>query len=853
MTSNQPLKREPAPLYRRGRSDAASGSQNDTSAVFAEHLTEAAFDSLRTTDEAADLRLQRLKWCFGPAIGVSADITERKHAQEALRRLSAIIDSSGDAIVGKTIDGTIISWNRGAENLYGYSADEVIGHDAGMLAPDAFKDELADVLRRVALGETVERLETTRRHKEGALIDISFAVSPVYDQAGAVVGCLAITRDITARAEAQRALQHQAVHDALTGLPNRVLLADRLTQALSRARRQHQRVAVLFLDLDGFKHVNDGLGHLAGDELLVEVARRLAGCVRSDDTLARFGGDEFAIVCEVASTEVATRFGNRLLKALQPPFPLRGMDMFVSASIGLVVADPDAEPDELLQDADVAMYRAKERGRSRMELFDDELRDRASLTLQSSTALRGALERGELRVFYQPILNLDDNRPLAVEALLRWQHPERGLVSPDEFIPLAEDTGMIVPIGRWVLQQALRDRAGWEAELPEQAPIRLAVNLSARQLSEPALVDDITATLRDHGTDPSSLILEVTESVLMQDPGSLLTLNTIHDLGIALHVDDFGTGYSSLAYLKTLPVDALKIDRAFVDGIATNADDRAIVTAVLALARALTLEVVAEGVETPKQLSILRELGCDFAQGFLFARPLPYDEFLTWLRTRKRRAPRVGLPHRVAIPTVPKTSPPKSLDTIRALCHDLRQPLAVILLLARAEGGPTRRRMDGILEQAKWLSDMVENVIGGAAHDRAASVDVVDLVARCTLRARPAARCGIDCIGVGRAVAVVAPVALSRAVSCVLDNAVRAAGPGGHVTVEVNGTDSEVTIQVIDDGPGLGKVPTNNSLGLTITRALVCACGGAFELRPGPARGVIARIVLPAMPWASAS
>jgi diguanylate cyclase (GGDEF)-like protein/PAS domain S-box-containing protein len=824
------------------------------SAVPAKHSTKAALDSLLTTDDAADLHLQRLKWCFGPAtIGVSADITERKHAQETIRRLSAIIDSSDDAIVGKTLDGTIISWNRGANDLYGYSADEVIGHYAGMLAPDAFKDELADVLRRVALGETVERLETTRRRKEGGLIDISFKVSPVYDQDGAVVGCSTITRDITTQAEAQRALQHQAAHDALTGLPNRVLLADRLTQALARARRHHQRVAVLFLGLDGFKHVNDGLGHLAGDELLVEVARRLSGCVRSDDTLARFGGDEFAIVCEVASTEVAMRFGNRLLKALQPPFTLRDTNMFVSASIGLVVADPDAEPDKLLQDADVAMYRAKERGRSRMELFDDELRDRASLTLQSSTALRGALERGELRVFYQPIIDVYDGRPLAVEALLRWQHPERGLVSPDEFIPLAEDTGMIVPIGRWVLQEALRERAGWEAELPEQAPLRLAVNLSARQLSEPALVDDITATLRDHGTDPNSLILEVTESVLMQDPGSLSTLNAIHDLGIALHVDDFGTGYSSLAYLKTLPVDALKIDRAFIDGIGTNADDRAIVTAVLALARALTLEVVAEGVETQKQLSILQELGCDFIQGFLFSRPLPYDEFVTWLRTREHRAPTVGLPQRLATPTVPTTCPPKSLDTIRALCHDLLQPLAVILLLAGAEGGHIRHRLDGILEQAQWLSDMVENVIGAAADDRAVNTDVVDLAARCVLRARPAALCAIECIGVGRAVAVVPPVALSRAFSCLLDNAVRAAGPGGHVTVEVNGTDSEVTIQVIDDGPGLGKVPTNNSLGLTITRALVCACGGAFELRPGPAGGVVAQIVLPAMPWAIAS
>ena len=494
-----------------------------------------------------------------------------------------------------------------------------------------------------------------------------------------------------------------------------------------------------------------------------------------------------------------------------------------------------------------AAVRAKERGRSRMELFENELHDQTALTLQSSTALRGALERGELRVFYQPIVDVDDSRPLAVEALLRWQHPERGLVSPDEFIHLAEDTGMIVPIGSWALREALRERAGWEAELPKQAPLRLAVNLSALQLSQPALVDDIAATLRDHGTDPNSLILEVTESVLMHDPGSLSTLNAIHDLGIALHVDDFGTGYSNLAYLKTLPVDALKIDRAFVDGLATDPDDRAIVTAVLALAHAFTLNVVAEGVETQQQLSILQELGCDFAQGFLFSRPLPYDEFLTWLRTREQCTPRQGPRQRLAAPTASPMNPPKSLDTIRALCHDLRQPLAVILLLAGAEGSNVRQRFSGILEQTQWLSNMVENVIGGAANDQATSVDVVNLVTRCVLRAQPIARCEIECIGIERAIAVVAPVALSRAVSCVLDNAARAAGPGGHVTVEVNSTDSEVTIQVIDDGPGLGKVPTNNSLGLTITRALVCACGGAFELRPGPAGGVVARIVLPAM------
>jgi EAL domain-containing protein (putative c-di-GMP-specific phosphodiesterase class I) len=277
------------------------------------------------------------------------------------------------------------------------------------------------------------------------------------------------------------------------------------------------------------------------------------------------------------------------------------------------------------------MYRAKERGRSRMVLFDDELRDRAASKLQSTTALRRALERGELRVFYQPIVAIDHGRPLAVEALLRWQHPERGLVSPAEFIPLAEDTGMIVPMGRWVLEEALRQRACWETELPDQPPLRLSVNLSARQLSEPKLVDDITAALAARGADPSSLILEVTESVVMGGLDSLSTLNAIHDLGVALHVDDFGTGYSSLAYLKTLPVDALKIDRAFVNGLETDADDQAIVTAVIALARALSLGLVAEGVETEAQLRVLRELHCDDAQGYLFARPMPYDELVAWL------------------------------------------------------------------------------------------------------------------------------------------------------------------------------------------------------------------------------
>jgi diguanylate cyclase (GGDEF)-like protein/PAS domain S-box-containing protein len=571
---------------------------------------------------------------FAGVIGVATDITERDRAEETMRRLSAIVESSADAIMGHTLDGIITSWNRGAENLYGYGADEVVGQHVAMLMPAVPLDEQADVLRRVAFGETVQHIDFNGRRKDGGIVDVSAAVSPVYGKDGAVVGCAAIVRDVSARAEAQRALKHQALHDTLTGLPNRTLLDDRIDLALARARRHDERVAVLLLDLDEFKLVNDGLGHLAGDELLVEVAHRLAKCVRPDDTVARFGGDEFVIVAEVATAEVATQVGARVLSALQAPFSVQGTDIFVTTSIGLVIADGDADSDGLLRDADAAMYRAKERGRSRMEVFDDELRDRAASKLQSTTALRRALEREELRVFYQPIVSIDDRRPLAVEALLRWQHPERGLVSPAEFITLAEDTGMIVPMGRWVLQEALRQRACWEADLPDRPPLRLSVNLSARQLSEPKLADDIAAALSTHRTDPSSLILEVTESVVMGGLDSLTTLNAIHDLGVALHVDDFGTGYSSLAYLKTLPVDALKIDRAFVDGLGTDVDDLAIVTAVIALARALSLGLVAEGVETEDQLSGLRELHCEHAQGYLFARPMPYDELVAWLATQ---------------------------------------------------------------------------------------------------------------------------------------------------------------------------------------------------------------------------
>ena len=583
-------------------------------------------------------------------IGISSDITERKRTEQVVRRLSAIVESSSDAIVGTDLEGTILSWNGSAERLYGYTAAEATGQDIRMLAPDrgAADDDVSAVLRRIARSESVQGFETVRRRNDGNLVETSLTLSPVYADDGTLIGCSGIARDDTARKQAERALSHQALHDTLTGLPNRALLRDRLEHALAHARGHGERVAVMFLDLDGFKVVNDGLGHQAGDDLLVKVSHRLGANVRPEDTVARFGGDEFVVVCEVESIEAAILAGNRLLAAIEAPFVLAGQDdgeqVSVSASIGLVVADGEAAPEDLLQDADTAMYRAKARGRARLELFDRTWRDTATARLANFTALGRAVERDELRVVYQPVISVADNKPVAVEALVRWQHPERGLVQPNDFIALAEETGLIVSIGRWVLRAALRERARWQAALPNQAPLRLAVNLSARQLSDPDLRDDVVAALAEFGATPDSLILEITESVLMLDVGSYMTLHALRNLGVSLHVDDFGTGYSSLAHLKDLPVDALKIDKSFVDGLGTGDADRSLVAAVIAMAGALCLEVIAEGVETELQLSVLRELQCGHAQGFLFARPMAYDDLVGWLGAPDRPGATIPAP-----------------------------------------------------------------------------------------------------------------------------------------------------------------------------------------------------------------
>jgi diguanylate cyclase (GGDEF)-like protein/PAS domain S-box-containing protein len=447
-----------------------------------------------------------------------------------------------------------------------------------------------------------------------------------------------VLADALERHSADEALRHRVLHDSLTGLPNRLSFVDSLRDALRRGLASGSPVGILFLDLDHFKLINDSIGHHAGDELLQAVAPRLRAHLRPGDIVARFGGDEFGILVDrLTDEDEALAIADRVADAFSEPYPMSGADHFVTASIGIAVARPTGrEPvdaEMLIRDADAAMYRAKERGRGRCEVFDAAMRARAVRRLETERELRHALDRDELELRYQPVVALGSGEIVGLEALVRWNHPKRGLLDPGKFVSIAEDSGLIEPIGRWVQETACRQALGWHDLRPDDRPLDLAVNLSARQVAHRDLADSVREILNRTGLDPVNLRLEVTESVLVEESASATaTLEALSEIGVRLVLDDFGTGYSSLAYLNRFPFDALKIDRSFVDGLGVEQERTAIVEAVIGMARALSLDAIAEGVENEAQLSELRRLGCDFAQGHLFSRPLAPEKVTALLK-----------------------------------------------------------------------------------------------------------------------------------------------------------------------------------------------------------------------------
>lgn len=586
-----------------------------------------------------EITSQSLTWAgHTAAIVIAQDITTRRQAEEGLNRLAAIVHSSHDAIIGWAADGTIRSWNPGAARLYGWTEDEMCGRPIEILLPPECEEEGEQISDALLAGRSIEIADTTRLRRDGSEVAVSVSSSPVRDASGEIIGASTIARDITAQKQAQMAqeqaqqtIRRQAEHDSLTGLPNRA----RFHAALGEALANGKPLAVLFVDLDMFKRVNDSLGHAAGDHLLREVAARFQTCLGPQDLLARMGGDEFTLLLHPpqadgrsgkALKETAEETAQHLLNALAQPVFVGGHSLHVAASIGISLAPQDGRDAEtLIKHADLAMYRAKDEGRNCWHLFTAALIEAAHEKLTLENSLRHAIRAGELTVFYQPQVSLRTGSVLGVEALVRWQHPQWGMVSPGRFIPLAEESGLILPLGRWVLREACRQAARWARSGEIR---RVSVNLSARQLGEPGLVAQVRDILEETGLPPACLDLELTESALIaQGEAVSARLSALRALGVRIAVDDFGTGYSSLAYLRRFPLDILKVDRSFISGLAEpGAEGRrnqAVVRAVVDMAHALSLEVIAEGVETEEQRTIMAALGCDEMQGFLFSPPVP--------------------------------------------------------------------------------------------------------------------------------------------------------------------------------------------------------------------------------------
>jgi diguanylate cyclase (GGDEF)-like protein/PAS domain S-box-containing protein len=565
-------------------------------------------------------------------LAIIRDVTERKEVEKVIKeseeRFRSLVQNTSDIITILDADGTIDYISPAVERVTGYKPEEQIGTDAFRpVHPDDREQALsifAEVLKSPGLHPP---LEFRMPHKDGSWRYLEHVVNNLLEDP-AVRGVVVTSWDVTERKALEEQLRHQAFHDPLSGLPNRALFMDRLEHAFVRANRRGDKIAVLFTDLDNFKVINDSLGHEVGDQLLVAVAERIKHCLRPEDTAARLGGDEFTILIEaVDSMTDAVRVAERIAEILQPPFALDQHEVFSTTSIGIALSSPlQKQPADLLRHADLAMYRAKHKGKARYEVFEPGMGTDALERLRLENELRRALERGEFKVYYQPVVALEGGRIVGAEALVRWEHPIRGLLLPEEFLSVAEETGLIARIGEKVLRAACHQVRAWQVRYPSESPLMVSVNLSPKQLFRPELIAEVLAETEIY---PGSLQLEITESTMMSNGvhSANHALRNLKDLSVELAVDDFGMGYSSLSYLKHFPVDFLKIDRSFIAGLGQDADsaskDAEIVSAMIDLTHALGLKAVAEGVETSEQLTRLRVMKCDRAQGNYFWEPLP--------------------------------------------------------------------------------------------------------------------------------------------------------------------------------------------------------------------------------------
>ncbi len=557
---------------------------------------------------------------------------------EEISRL--VLKNSLDAIINMNSQGLVIEWSGAAHKMFGYKREDAIGQKlSDLIIPAKDREAHAKGMNRVIATNqsnmTGRRVEVSALRFDGTEIPVEMSVAKI--ETGNLVFFSAFVRDITDRKASESQIQKLAHFDALTSLPNRILLQDHFKYALSLVKRNNDKLAVIFLDLDHFKDINDTLGHSIGDLLLIEVAKRLQSTLREEDTLSRLGGDEFILILPGTDSRGAANVSQKLLSIMAKPYHIDSFELTVTGSVGVALYPNDGTDFEVLsQKADTAMYRAKQEGRNSYRFFTAEMQASSSRNLQLVNALRNALERNQLSLHYQPQVSLSQNCVIGTEALLRWHHPELGAISPAEFIPIAEDSGLIISIGEWVLRQAVKQAKLWMEEGHD--PLIMAVNISAIQFRHPDLPNLVTQILKDIGLAPEYLELELTEGVAMYDPQAAIEMmNKLHDLGIRVSIDDFGTGYSSLSYLKKFKVYKLKIDQSFVRDISTDPEDKAIVSAIISMSKSLGLQTIAEGVETVEQLTYLRAQGCDEVQGYYYSKPMPAEQAEQYFREFKLR------------------------------------------------------------------------------------------------------------------------------------------------------------------------------------------------------------------------